>query len=408
MAFAGRHVVLGVSGGIACYKSCTLARRLSEGGAVVDVVLTAAAAEFVRPLTFEALTGRPVLTSLWERDRALAHVGLAHAPDLVIVAPATANLLARAAMGLADDVLTALLLARTGEGEGEGKGGRAVLAAPAMNDAMYAHPATRANIQTLATRGWQFVGPEIGPLAEGPSERPGRMSEPETILAAAERLLLQRPPWQGKIVVVTAGPTREHLDPVRVVTNPSSARMGYALAEAAYARGADVVLISGPSDLPLPFGVTAHRVETTAEMQRAAQAVVKGAALLVMAAAPADYRPAKPAATKRPRTGDAALTIELEATPDILASLERPKECVVVGFALETGGDGLARAQAKLREKALDYIILNDALEPGAGFEVTTNRVTIIGKERQPVELPLLPKRDVAERILDAVEQSLT
>ena len=404
MAFAGRHVVLGVSGGIACYKSCTLARRLSEGGAVVDVVLTAAAAEFVRPLTFEALTGRPVLTSLWERDRALAHVGLAHAPDLVIVAPATANLLARAAMGLADDVLTALLLARTGEG----KGGRAVLAAPAMNDAMYAHPATRANIQTLATRGWQFVGPEIGPLAEGPSERPGRMSEPETILAAAERLLLQRPPWQGKIVVVTAGPTREHLDPVRVVTNPSSARMGYALAEAAYARGADVVLISGPSDLPLPFGVTAHRVETTAEMQRAAQAVVKRAALLVMAAAPADYRPAKPAATKRPRTGDAALTIELEATPDILASLERPKECVVVGFALETGGDGLARAQAKLREKALEYIILNDALEPGAGFEVTTNRVTIIGKERQPVELPLLPKRDVAERILDAVEQSLT
>jgi len=406
MAFAGRHVVLGVSGGIACYKSCTLARRLSEGGAVVDVVLTAAAAEFVRPLTFEALTGRPVLTSLWERDRALAHVGLAHAPDLVIVAPATANLLARAAMGLADDVLTALLLARTGEGEG--KGGRAVLAAPAMNDAMYAHPATRANIQTLTTRGWQFVGPEIGPLAEGPSERPGRMSEPETILAAAERLLLQRPPWQGKIVVVTAGPTREHLDPVRVVTNPSSARMGYALAEAAYARGADVVLISGPSDLPLPFGVTAHRVETTAEMQRAAQAVVKRAALLVMAAAPADYRPAKPAATKRPRTGDAALTIELEATPDILASLERPKECVVVGFALETGGDGLARAQTKLREKALDYIILNDALEPGAGFEVTTNRVTIIGKERQPVELPLLPKRDVAERILDAVEQSLT
>ena len=408
MAFAGRHVVLGVSGGIACYKSCTLARRLSEDGAVVDVVLTAAAAEFVRPLTFEALTGRPVLTSLWERDRALAHIGLARAPDLVIVAPATANLLARAAMGLADDVLTALLLARTGEGEGKEGGGRPVLAAPAMNDAMYAHPATRANIQTLATRGWQFVGPEIGPLAEGPSERPGRMSEPETILAAAERLLLQRAPWRGKTVVVTAGPTREHLDPVRVVTNPSSGRMGYALAEAAYARGADVVLISGPSDLPLPLGVTAHRVETTAEMQRAAQAVVKRAALLVMAAAPADYRPAKPAATKRPRTGDAALTIELEATPDILASLDRPKDCVVVGFALETGGDGLARAQAKLREKALDYIILNDALEPGAGFEVTTNRVTIIGKGRQPIELPVLPKRDVAERILDAVEQSLT
>jgi len=177
MRFAGRHVVLGVSGGIACYKSCTLARRLTEDGATVDVVLTAAAAEFVRPLTFEALTGRPVLTSLWERDRALAHIGLAKHPDLVIVAPATANLLARAAMGLADDLLTALLLARPGGGP--------VLVAPAMNDAMYAHPATRANVKTLAIRGWHFVGPETGPLAEGPSDQPGRMSEPEAIFAAA-------------------------------------------------------------------------------------------------------------------------------------------------------------------------------------------------------------------------------
>jgi phosphopantothenoylcysteine decarboxylase / phosphopantothenate---cysteine ligase len=397
MALAGRHVVLGVSGGIACYKSCTLARRLTEAGATVDAVLTASAAEFVRPVTFEALTGRPVLTSLWERDRALAHIGLAREPDLVIVAPATAHLLARAAMGLADDVLTAMLLARTGP----------VLAAPAMNDAMFAHPATRANLNTLAARGWHFMGPETGPLAEGPSERPGRMSEPETILAAAERLLLQRAPWQGKSVIVTAGPTREHLDPVRVVTNPSSGRMGYALAAAAYARGAEVVLVSGPSDLPLPFGVTAHRVETTAEMQRATQALAKRADLVIMAAAPADYRPAEPAATKRPRASG-AITIELEPTPDILSSLERPQKCVVVGFALETGGDGLAKAQAKLREKRLDAIILNDAHEPGAGFEVTTNRVTIIRRSGEPIELPLLSKRDVADKILDAVEQSLT
>jgi len=397
MAFAGRHVVLGVSGGIACYKSCTLARRLTEAGATVDTVLTASAAEFVRPVTFEALTGRPVLTSLWERDRALAHIGLAREPDLVIVAPATANVLARAAMGLADDVLTALLLARTGP----------VLAAPAMNDAMYAHPATRANIKTLAARGWHFVGPDTGPLAEGPSERPGRMSEPEAILAVAERLLLQRAPWQGKSVVVTAGPTREHLDPVRVVTNPSSGRMGYALAEAAYARGADVVLVSGPGDLPLPFGVTVHRVETTAEMQRAAQALVKHAAVLIMAAAPADYRPSQPSTAKRPRA-NGGLTLELEATPDILGSLKRPKNCVVVGFALEAGGNGMARAQAKLREKDLDAIILNDAHEPGAGFEVTTNRVTIIRRNGEPIELPLLSKRDVADKILDAVEQSLT
>ena len=397
MPLAGRHVVLGVSGGIACYKSCTLARRLTEDGAAVDVVLTAAAAEFVRPVTFEGLTGRPVFTSLWERDRALAHIALAKQPDLVILAPATANLLARAAMGLADDLLTALLLARTGP----------VLVAPAMNDAMYAHPATRANLKTLVGRGWEFVGPAIGALAEGPSDRPGRMSEPEAIIAAATRLLLQRAPWVGKTVVVTAGPTREHLDPVRVVTNASTGRMGYALAEAAYRRGADVVLVSGPSDLPLPFGVTAHRVETTAEMQRAAQALVKKADLFVMAAAPADYRPAAPAGTKRPRASG-ALTVELEATPDILGSLKPRQGCIVVGFALETASDGLARAKAKLREKDLYAIILNDALEPGAGFEVTTNRVTIIRRSGEPIELPLLSKRDVADKILDAVEQALT
>ena len=180
MSLSGRHVVLGVSGGIACYKSCTLARRLTEAGATVDVVLTAAAAEFVRPVTFEALTGRPVLTSLWERGRALAHIELGRDPDLIILAPATANILARAALGMADDLLTALLLARTRS---------PILAAPAMNDAMYANPATTANIETLTARGWHFIGPEIGALAEGPSERPGRMSEPEAILVAAERLL---------------------------------------------------------------------------------------------------------------------------------------------------------------------------------------------------------------------------
>ncbi|HVH08962.1 MAG TPA: bifunctional phosphopantothenoylcysteine decarboxylase/phosphopantothenate--cysteine ligase CoaBC [Gemmatimonadales bacterium] len=396
MLLAGRHVVLGVSGGIACYKSCTIARRLTEEGAAVDVVLTGSAAEFVRPVTFEALTGRPVLTSLWDRDRALAHIALAKEPHLVILAPATAHLLARAATGLADDVLTALLVARAGP----------VLAAPAMNDAMYAHPATQANLATLAARGWHFVGPEVGPLAEGPSERPGRMSEPEAVLAAAARLLLQRPPWIGKRVVVTAGPTREHLDPVRVVTNPSSGRMGYSLAEAAHARGANVVLVSGPSELPLPVGVTTERVETTAELAGAVQRLVKDAALVVMAAAPADYRPAAPASEKRPRAG--TLTLELEATPDVLASLAAPARCVVVGFALEVGADGAARARAKLREKRLDYIILNDALEPGAGFEVATNRVTIIGKDGTAVALPLLPKRDVADKILDAVEQSLT
>ncbi len=397
MALTGRHVVLGVSGGIACYKSCTLARRLTEAGATVDVVLTASAAEFVRPLTFEALTGRPVLSSLWERGRALAHIGLAKHPDLVVVAPATAHVLARAAMGMADDLLTALLLARTGP----------ILAAPAMNDAMYAHPATTANLKILAQRGWHMVGPEIGALAEGPSERPGRMSEPEAILEAAARLIGGGAvgKWAGKRVIVTAGPTREHLDPVRVITNPSSGRMGYALAEAAHARGADVVLVSGPTELEPPGGVTTQHVESTEDLGRAVQTLMKGADALFMAAAPADFRPKTSAKTKRPR-GDGALTLELEATPDILASLQRPKGCLVVGFALETG-NGLARARQKLQDKSLDFVVLNDALEPGAGFEVTTNRVTVLSKGGRQLDLPLLPKRDVAERILDAVEEAL-
>ena len=393
-----RHVLLGVSGGIACYKSCTLARRLTEAGATVDVVLTAAAAEFVRPLTFEALTGRPVLTSLWERGRALAHIDLAKHPDLVIVAPATAHVLARAAMGMADDLLTALLLARAD---------RLILAAPAMNDAMYANPATTANIKILTERGWHFVGPDIGALAEGPSERAGRMSEPEAILAAAERLFANpaKSKWSGKRVVVTAGPTREHLDPVRVITNPSSGRMGYALAEAAQGRGANVVLVTGPTELPPPAGLATTHVETTEEMRRALQRLVADADALIMSAAPADYRPKTPADKKRPRS-TGPLKLELEATPDILESLKRRKGMVVVGFALETG-NGLANARSKMQNKALDFVILNDALEPGAGFEVTTNRVTILGRNGTQVDLPLLPKRDVAERILDVVEDAL-
>jgi phosphopantothenoylcysteine decarboxylase/phosphopantothenate--cysteine ligase len=328
---------------------------------------------------------------------------------LVIVAPATANLLARAAMGMADDLLTALLLARTGP----------VLAAPAMNDAMYAHAATVANVKKLTQRGWHFVGPEVGALAEGPSEQPGRMSEPEAIMAAAARLVATGAgagnggaggggggnKWAGKRVVVTAGPTREHLDPVRVLTNPSSGRMGYALAEAAHARGAAVVLVSGPTELPPPGGVETQRVETTAEMQKAVQAALKDAAALFMAAAPADYKPKAAGKVKRPRAAG-ALTLELEVTPDILRSLKRPKGCVVIGFALETG-NGLARARGKLQDKALDFVVLNDALEPGAGFEVPTNRVTVLGKGGRRVDLPLLPKRDVAERILDVVEEAL-
>ena len=397
MSLAGRHVLLGVSGGIASYKSCTLARRLAEAGARVDVVLTRAAAEFVRPVTFEALTGRPVLTSLWTPGTALDHVRLPASTDLLLVAPASADLLARAALGLADDLLPAMLLAASGP----------VLLAPAMNDAMFAHPATQANLAVLRSRGAHVVGPDIGPLAEGPSDRPGRMSEPEVILAHAERLLRGGGRLAGRRVLVTAGATREPIDPVRVVTNRSSGRMGYRVAEAAWVRGAEVVLLAGPGTLPDPVGVTVRRVETTADLEAAVRAELPAADVLVMAAAPADYRPAGAAAAKLPRRSG-PLSVELEPTGDILAGTRAARKpgAVIVGFALETG-DAVAKGRAKLDRKGLDLVVVNDALEPGAGFEVDTNRVTLVGREGDPVALPLLDKRAVAEAILDAVESRL-
>ena len=397
MTLSGRRVVLGVSGGIACYKSCTLARRLTELGAAVDVAMTAAATEFVRPLTFEALTKRPVLSSLWERSRALSHIELAHAPDLIVVAPATANLLARAAAGIADDLLTAVLLATRAP----------VLAAPGMNDDMYAHPATQANLRALAQRGWELLGPAVGPLAEGPSDRPGRMVEPEEILAHAERTLLGRSSaLRGRRVLVTAGPTREHLDAVRVITNPSSGKMGYALAARAFARGADVTLVSGPTALPAPFGVHTVRVETTAELEAAVQRLIPHADLLVMAAAPADYRPIERAEGKPPRAAGDGVG-RLTPTPDVLAATvdRRKPGAIAVGFALESGDD-VERARAKLRAKQLHLIVLNRADEPGSGFEGDANRVTLV-TDADATALALLPKSEVADRILDAVEPLL-
>lgn len=397
MRLTGRRVVLGVSGGIACYKACTIARRLTEAGAAVDVVMTASAAEFVRAPTFEALTGRPVLTSLWERGRALAHLDLAHDRDVIVVAPATAHLLARAAQGLADDVLTTVLLAARVP----------VLAAPAMNDEMYAHPATHTNVGMLRERGWTLVGPAVGALAEGPSDRPGRMVEPEEVVAWAERLLRERSSGlRGRRVLVTAGPTREHLDPVRVITNPSSGRMGFALAEAAFARGGDVVLVSGPSALPTPTGVRVERVETTAELRDAVERELDAAEIFLMAAAPADYRPVAASSAKVPRDGGAR-DVRLESTTDVLeATIDRRKNGLVsVGFALETE-DGAGRAREKLQRKRLDLIVLNRAGEEGSGFETETNKVTLISKDAE-IPLERMSKRDVAERILDEVERRL-
>ena len=392
-----RRVVLGVSGGIACYKSCHLARRLTEAGARVDVVLTRGAAEFVGPVTFESLTGRPVLTSLWEPGRALAHVRLPQDADLIVVAPATAHLIARMAQGLGDDVLSTLLLARTAP----------VLVAPAMNDEMYARPETQANLETLRSRGVAFVGPEVGALAEGPSERPGRMSEPETILAHAARLIRGGGKLAGRRIVVTAGPTRESIDPVRVVTNRSSGKMGYRIAEAAWERGADVVLISGPVALEAPHGALVRRVESTSDLETAVRSELPEADVLVMAAAPADFRPSDPSTSKRSRV-DGALAVPMEPTEDILSGTRelRKPGSVMVGFALETG-DAVAKGMAKLERKDLDFIVVNDALEPGAGFEHDTNRVAIVGRDGTPQILPLQSKREVADAILDAVERSL-
>lgn len=395
MTDGARHVLLGVSGGIASYKACTLARRLAEQGTAVDVVLTASAAEFVGAVTFEALTGRPVLTSLWTPGRALDHIALAHRPDLIVLAPATANLLARAAAGIADDVLTAMLLAREGP----------VLAAPAMNDAMYAHPATQANLETLARRGWTFVGPRVGPLAEGPSDRPGRMAEPEEIEAEIGRVL--RAPasrLRGRRVLVTAGPTREALDPIRVVTNRSSGRMGFALAAEAWSRGSEVTLVTGPTTLAPPHGVTVERIESTAQLASAVERHLPDADVLLMAAAPADYRPAEPATRKAARA-DGPVTVAFKPTDDILMATRAARKpgARVIGFAYESGeGDPVGRARAKLERKGLDLVVLN-VDEPGAGAEVETNRVTLVsaaGSEPGPIET----KAQAAARILDAVE----
>ena len=394
---AGRRVLLGVSGGIACYKACHVARRLTEDGALVDVVMTASAGEFVRPLTFEALTGRPAVASLWERGRALDHVKLGRECDLIVVAPATAQLIARMAQGLADDFLTALLLARKAP----------VLLCPAMNDAMWARSETQRNVETVRradgqTGSMHVLGPVTGPLAHGEGDGPGRMVEPEEICAWAERLLRSAEPFAGRHVVVTAGPTREPLDPVRVITNRSSGRMGYALAHAAWLRGADVTLIAGPSTLPAPTGVTLRRIETTEELKKAVSRALPSADALIMAAAPSDYHAGKPAAHKTKRASG-PLTLTLKPTPDVLASTSRARKngAVIVGFALETS-DLVAAARHKLASKRLDLVVANSATEEGSGPESLTNRITLVSTKGTEA-LPLMPKEQAAEAILDRV-----
>ena len=392
--FAGRRVLLGVTGGIAAYKAVQLARDLTLAGAAVDVVLTAGAREFVRPLTFEALTGRAAHASLYPAGDPNLHVRLAREAELVLVAPATANFMARAAAGMADDLLSAILLATPAP----------VVLCPAMNDRMYAHPASASNRARLLEIGYALAGPGVGPLAWGEGEGPGRMLEPAEILAHAGRALEGATPLSGRRVVVTAGPTREAIDPVRYVGNRSSGRMGYEVAAAAWRRGAEVLLVSGPSHLPSPVGVEVARVESAGEMRAAVEAALPSADVLVMAAAVADFRPADPAGEKLKKEAGGVPELRLERTADVLASTRelRPAGCVVVGFALETR-DAVDNGRRKLEAKGLDLLVVNDAREPGAGFEVATNRVTFLRPGRDDEALPLMPKSEVADHILDRV-----
>lgn len=392
--YAGRRVLLGVTGGIAAYKAVQLARDLTGAGAVVDVVMSAGAREFVQPLSFEALTGRPALESMYTPGEPLAHIRLARDAEVVVVAPATANFMARAAAGMADDLLTAVLLATDCP----------VVLCPAMNDRMYRHPQTRANLERLGQIGYRIAGPAVGPLAWGEGEGPGRMLEPDEILEHVGRALEGESQLTGRTVLVTAGPTREAIDPVRFIGNRSSGRMGYALAAAAWRRGAQVVLVSGPSSLDPPHGVEMVHVVTAAEMLNAVAQHLPSADALVMAAAVADFSPAGPADRKIKKESGRVPELALAPTEDILTSTRelRPPGCVVVGFALETH-DLEENARAKLESKGLDLLIANDATEAGAGFEVPTNRVTVFDRQGGVERVPLQSKDAVAELILDRV-----
>jgi phosphopantothenoylcysteine decarboxylase / phosphopantothenate---cysteine ligase len=396
--FEERRILLGVTGGIAAYKSAWIARLLTQAGAAVDVVLTRSAAEFIGAITFEALTGRPVHTALIADGHALDHIKLARAAHAIVVAPATADFIARAASGNADELLTASLLAAAAP----------VLIVPAMNDRMWAHAQTQANVARLREIGYRILEPDAGPLAVGEGSGPGRLPEPETIVAHVGRLLEAPGLLRGKRVVVTAGPTREPVDPVRFLSNRSSGKMGVAIAAAAWRRGADVQLVAGPLSVAPPAGPKVTFVETTEQMRDAVERAIKGADALIMAAAPADFRPTSPA-NQKIKKASAPSSIALESTPDILASTigARSDKLVTVGFALETNSP-IEHGRGKLASKQLDLIVVNDATEAGAGFSVDTNRVTFIDRDGYADAQPLLGKGEVADLILDRVERLIS
>lgn len=392
-----KHILLGVTGSIAAYKAADLASKLTQAGAQVDVILTAAAEKFVTPLTFQSVTGRRAYTDsdLWGGEAHVLHVGLGHSTDLLVIAPCTADTLAKLAHGLADNLLTVTALAATCP----------LVLAPAMDGGMFDAPATQANLVTLTERGATVVGPAEGHLASGLLGR-GRMSEPAEVLGRIRMALGKREKLAGKKVVVTAGGTQEPLDPVRVLTNHSSGKQGYALAQAALDLGADVCLISTPTALMVPVGARLVSVRTAEEMKDAVLAECADADALVMAAAVADFRPKHVAADKMKKR-DGIPQIEFEAAPDVLKAVAglRSKEKnprVVAGFAAESR-DLLDNASEKLKSKNLDLIVANDISAADAGFGVETNRVTLLFADGRKESMPLMGKNEVAEAILRTV-----
>lgn len=390
---AGKQVILGITGSIAAYKAADIAGRLVRHGAQTHVVMTRAAREFISPLTLEALTGRPVFSGLFDvQGGPLVHLDLARTAHILVIAPATANIIGKTASGVADDLLSTLILAFRGP----------VLFCPAMNPAMFENPIVQKNIGALKAVGYSFCGPESGRMACGDEGR-GRLAAPELILERITGLLRGQNDFAGLRVLVTAGPTHEALDPVRYLTNRSSGRMGYAVARAARDRGAAVVLVSGPSHLPIPDGVELVPVTTAAEMAVAVKEHFPASDVLVMAAAVADYRPEASAHKLKKRDG--ILTLTLSPNEDILthvAARGRNPGQVVVGFAAETG-DSRPAALEKARRKGADLMVGNDVTQPGSGFDVPTNKVVFAYPDGRSEQLPELDKYEVAWHLLDRV-----
>ncbi|MDR3592385.1 MAG: bifunctional phosphopantothenoylcysteine decarboxylase/phosphopantothenate--cysteine ligase CoaBC [Negativicutes bacterium] len=394
----GKNIVLGVSGGIAAYKVVEVVSRLKKAGASVHVIMTQAATRFVTPLTFREISGNRVVVDMWEETKEwnVEHIALATLADLFLIAPATANMIGKIAGGIADDFLSTTVMATTAP----------VVLVPAMNSNMYLNAIVQQNITKLAGLGYHVMEPAQGMLACG-TEGPGRLPEPPVIVEMVTSILAARQDLAGKKVVVTAGGTREPLDPVRFIGNHSSGKMGYALARCAAARGAEVVLVSGPASLSQPAGVTVRTVQTAEEMRQAVLGEFGDCDIVIKAAAVADYRPSEKSEHKIKKTGD-TLTVVLEKTPDILAELGRLKTSqLLVGFAAETR-ELIASAREKLTRKNLDMIVANDITLPGAGFNCDTNIAKLVYSDGRIEELPKQTKTELAELILDRISVLMT